>query len=87
MSVLIDALETFANFMPVAFFSVLGFWKPNAVLFMLAGGASMMAGLYWDIGETGLRVSIGVIFIMYAFLCLAYAYRMLFWQGTPGADE
>jgi len=66
----------------VAVFSVFAFWKLNAVLFMLAGGASIMLGLYWyDVYTTDVGLGISLMLIMYSFICLAFAYSTLLWRG------
>lgn len=65
-------------------FSGFAFWKPNPVLFMYAAGASIVTGLYLPDSlvnyAPGLGITIGLMFIGYSFLCIAYAYRMLFWN-------
>ena len=67
----------------VMFFSVLAFWKLNALLFMLAGGASLMVGLQWyDVYVTSTGLTIGLMLIGYSFVCIAFAFRCLFWRGT-----
>ncbi len=68
----------------VVFFSVLAFWRPNAVLFMLVGGVSMMTGLYWfDVYNSDIGLSISLMLIAYSFLSFAFAYRYIFWSEPP----
>ena len=65
----------------VMFFSFLGFWKLNALLFMLAGGASLMVGLQWyDVFPTSTGLTIGLMLIAYSFVCIAFAFGCLFWR-------
>ena len=63
----------------VAFFSVLAFWKLYPVLFMIAGGASMMLGLAWfDTYGTNLGLSISLMIILYSLVCIAFAFWTMF---------
>ena len=56
---------------------------PVILLFMLAGGASLMVGLQWyDVYTTSTGLTIGLMLIAYALACLAFAFRYLFWKGT-----
>ena len=65
----------------VVFFSVLAFWKSDALMFMLAAGASLMLGLYWyDIYTTNIGLAISMMLIAYSFVCLGFAYRYIFWR-------
>ena len=65
----------------IAFFSAIAFWKANAQVFMICGGASLMTGLYtYDIYVSDIGLSISLMFIAYAFLCLALAFKHIFWR-------
>ncbi len=65
----------------VAFFSVLAFWKHSHLLFMLAGGASMMVGLQWyDVYGTNTGLSISLMLIAYSLVCIAFAFACMFWR-------
>ncbi len=65
----------------VMFFSLMAFWKPNAILFMLAAGASIITGLYWyDVYTTNIGLAISLLLIAYSLFCIGMAYRMLFWR-------
>jgi len=65
----------------VAFFSFLGFWRPNPLPFMLAAGASMILGLYWyDVYTTNLGLSVSLMLIMYSLVCIGYAFRCIFFR-------
>ena len=65
----------------VVFFSLIASWKSNAVAFMLCGAASLMTGFYWfDVYTTDIGLSISLVFIAYAFLCIALAFRYIFWR-------
>ena len=64
----------------VIFFSLLAFWRLNALLFMLTAGVSLMVGLQWyDVYTTPTGMAIGLMLIAYSFVCIAFAYRCLFW--------
>jgi hypothetical protein len=59
--------------------SFVAFWKPNAVSFMLTGGLSIMVGLYApDTLRMSFGAGIGLIFILYSFVCLGFGYAFLF---------
>ena len=65
----------------LAFFSALAFWKANAMVFMICGGASLMTGLYtYDVYTSQIGLSISLMFIAYSFLCLGLAFRCIFWR-------
>ena len=64
----------------LVFLSFMAFWKLNALLFMLAGGASLMVGLQWyDVYTTSTGLTIGLMLIAYALVCIAFAFRCLLW--------
>ena len=63
--------------------SSLAFWWGNPVIFMLTAGITMMAGLYSPdalsaLGYSTFGISIGLMLIMYSFICIAFGYRSLF---------
>jgi len=75
------AFEQFVMLLPLVILSILAFWKSNALLFMLAGGTSIMVGLYWyDIYTTDLGLGISLMLIAYSLLCLGLAFRFIFWR-------
>lgn len=81
MDALALAVEQGVMILPLALFSVLAFWKSNAIIFMLAGGTSIMVGLYWfDIYTTDLGLAISLMFIAYSLVCLGLAFRCIFWR-------
>lgn len=66
-------------------FSVLAYWRLNAVLFMLTAGVSMMVGLYTpdalaELGYTTYGIGIGLMVILYSFVNIGFAFRQLFSQ-------
>lgn len=66
----------------VIFFSVLAFWKYNALLFMITAGASVMTGLYWrDTYTTNIGLAIGTLLVAYSLVCLGFALQCIFWKG------
>jgi len=65
----------------VAFFSLLAFWRLNPLLFMLAGGASLIVGLQWyDVYSTHAGLTISLMLIAYSLVCIAFAFLFLFWR-------
>ena len=65
----------------LVFFSGMGFWRPNPVLFMLAAAASITTGLYWfDVYTTDIGLSIGLALIAYGLLCVGLAFKCIFWR-------
>jgi len=76
------AIQTIIQFLPVAFFSVLAFWKNNVVLFMLTGGISLFVGLYWyDQTGTPVGMTISLSLIVYWLVCWGFAFRAVFWRS------
>jgi len=69
------------QFMPVAFFSVLAFWKQNAVLFILAGVMGLFTGfIFYDNYVTPYGLAIGLLFLCYSLSCFGWAFRMMIWS-------
>lgn len=65
----------------VVFFSVLAFWKSNAIMFMVAGGASLMLGLSgFEVYTSAIGFTLSLVFIGYSLLCLGLAFRYIFWR-------
>lgn len=63
----------------VAFFSIMGFWKQNTLMFMIAAGASLITGLYWyDTYFNNLGLAIGLLLIVYSLCCLGFGLGCLF---------
>lgn len=76
-----DVLASLVQFLPVVLFSSLAFWRPNALLFMLAAGTSLLVGLQWyDVYTTPTGLTIGLMLIAYSLVCVAFAFRCLFWR-------
>ncbi len=76
-----EVLASLAQFVPVIFLSMVAFWRPNAVLFMLAAGASLITGFSWyDTYMTNAGLTISLMLIGYSFACLGFAFRCLFWR-------
>jgi hypothetical protein len=42
----------------------------------------MMVGLHWPStdGDLNLRLGVGIMLVTYSFICIAFAYRMLFYR-------
>lgn len=77
-----DVFASLAQLLPLIFFSFLAFWRLNALLFMLAAGTSLMVGLHWyDVYTTPAGLTIGLMLIGYSFVCVAFAFRCLFWRS------
>lgn len=67
----------------IAIFSGLAFWKENALVFMVLGGASLMTGLRWfDVYNNEMGLGISLMLIAYSLLCLGLAFRCLFWRDS-----
>ena len=65
----------------IVFFSLLAFWKYNAILFMIAAGVSMMVGLQWyDVYTTDTGLSISLMMIAYCFVCFGFGFACIFKQ-------
>ncbi len=77
-----QGLMLIVAFMPLVLFSVLSFWRPNPVLFMLSAGVSLMTGFYYyDTYVTNLGLTLGLCLLAFSLFCLGMAYRTLFWKG------
>jgi len=71
--------------MVIALFSVLAFWKLNALLFMLAAGISLMVGLQWyDVYTTPAGLTISLMILAYSLVCLGFAFKCIFWKPYEG---
>lgn len=71
----------------VIFFSVMGFWRLNPLLFMLAAGSSLMLGLYWyDAFTDNLGLTIGLMLIVYSLVCAGFAFKCIFWRERPSEE-
>lgn len=63
----------------VAFFSWMAFWKHNALMFMLAAGASLITGFYWyDTYTNNLGLGISLMLLAYSLVCFGFALGSLF---------
>jgi len=74
-------------------FSFLAFWKMNSILFIILGAIAMMVGLQSPDIISGLSettptgLTIGLMVIVYAFLCIGIAFRLLFWKEPDSESE
>jgi len=60
-------------------FSALGFWRFNSLMFMLAAGASLMAGFYWyDVFTNDAGLGISLMIWAYSTICLGFAFMCIF---------
>jgi len=83
-----DILGSWAAYFLIAFalmfiigLSVLAFWKYTALLFMAVAGASLILGFYfYDAFTTNLGLTLGLMMLLYALACIAFAFRCLFWR-------
>jgi hypothetical protein len=77
--------------MVVALFSFLAFWKPNSILFMMLYGSSMMLGfsipdvISPEASTTGLDMAVALALVIYALLCAAWAFKLMFWRDEVQA--
>ncbi len=61
------------------FFSVLAFWRENAVLFYLIAGIALITGLTWyDTYGTPEGMTISLCLIAYSIMSLIFGFRYLF---------
>jgi hypothetical protein len=73
----------------VALFSVLAFWKPNAILFMMLSVASITVSFFIpdlispDSSTTGIDIAVFIGLIIYSFLCVSWAFKLMFWKEEP----
>ena len=78
-------LQGFVLLLPLIGFSVLAFWTLHPVLFLITAGIAIMTGLYVpDIltgGATALSMSIGLVIVMYSFVCISFAYATIYRAG------
>ena len=70
----------FVAYIPWLMLTVLAFWHPHTVIFMVLAGVSLMIGLYTPdmlngTASTPLGLGIGLMMVVFAFLCLALAYK------------
>lgn len=62
--------------------SWLAYWRWSAVIFMLTAGVSITIGFQWyDTFTSWTGISISLMFIVYAILCVAFAFRCIFWRN------
>ena len=72
----------------LALFSILAFWRFNALMFILVGGVSIFLGLYWyDAFDNNLGLAIGILLVAYALVCLGFAFRCIFWRDRLREEE
>ena len=79
-------MHLIAGLMALIFFSLLGFWRPSAVLssvvWLVAGGISLALGLYWyNVYTNSMGLSVSLVLIVYWLVCWGYAYAQLFASG------
>lgn len=88
MAFFVVVIKQFVVFVPLILFSVLAFWKSNAILFMLVAGTALITGLYWyDAFTDNLGLTIGLMLLLYALACVAFAFRMIFWREIPRHED
>lgn len=82
-----------ANFLPLLFFSVISFWKENHILFLITFGIAIITGLNSpDIiaghyATTGIGITVGICTISYGLVCMAMAYRLIFWKDQASGVQ
>ncbi len=82
MIAVLQAMVAGLPLLPLALFSVLAFWKFNSLLFMITAGVSLMVGLYWYDAYTNVTgLSISLMVIGYALVCIVFAFVLLFQIG------
>jgi hypothetical protein len=81
MHILLSQLQVIPILVVLLGFSALAFWSKYVPVFMITSGLALMTGLKWyDVfnDDIGLSVSLGLI--AYAFICLFFALRFMFWS-------
>ena len=79
--------EHIAWFIPLVLFSVLAFRVSDALLFMLAGGSSLMIGFRWyDLFTTNVGLSVGILLVAYSLVCLGFALQCIFWRERTSEE-
>lgn len=80
-SQVITQLGGLIQLLPLVLLSLLAFWKPNALLFLLVGGLSVMAGLNWyNIYTTPVGLTTALMLVAYGFIGFGYAIKCLVWK-------
>ncbi len=84
-----SALVGIAAFLPLVFFGIITFFRPNPVFYMLNGGISIIVAYYIaDIinagATTNLTIAYSLAFIMYGLVNEALAFITLF-RGKENA--
>lgn len=70
----------------LALLSVLAFWRPNAVLFMVLAAAGISLGLAApdvmssEATTTPLDLTITISLIGYGLMCSGWAFKLMFWR-------
>lgn len=76
-------ISIFVQIIPLVVISTFAFWKSNVILFMIAGGLAMMAGLQWyDVYTTSPGLAVSLSLMLYSFLCFSLAFKYIFWRET-----
>lgn len=69
------------QFIPLALFMVIAFWRNSIVPFILAGTVSIGLGLYWfDASTSYISLIIAMALIANWLLCWGFALRLIFWK-------
>lgn len=79
----VSAIQGFVSLLPFIILSALAFWRQYTVLYMFAGGVSVITGCYMpDIINAGvtdnLSLAIGVSFWIFGYTMFAFAFKTLF---------
>lgn len=82
----IASMGYFAAIMAMIALTIIAYWRGNPVIFMITAGIAIMVGLYTPdalaaLGHSTIGVGIGLMLILYSFVCLALAYGNLLREG------
>ena len=82
-TLLTGSLENFVILLiilvPLIFFSIMAFWKENSLMFMLAGGVSILAGFCcYDVETNTWSLGISLVLWAYAIVCLIFGFMCMF---------
>jgi hypothetical protein len=84
-------MEWFFGILVLVALTILAAWKGFPAIFMINAGIAMMCGLYAPdalraLNYSNFGISIGLMLIMYSFVCLGFAYANLF-RKQEGREE
>ena len=81
MSVFNSLIPWAMGFLALVLLSVISFWKPNVILFMITGAMAILFGFNWyKANNINMGLSIGLVLVVFGLYCFAMGFRMIFWD-------